>query len=334
MLDLNKIEQIARGVDEHLRKLETMIGLLRDIRHSLDEIRHSREDAYMYEIGRLRMTVADLTEQLGKRGLPKTNQYEQELAEIRRLIDGPDWPAATDPASICDGDEAKMRQRASLIIDLLVGEHMKGKRFLDYGCGHGHVVMAAKDRETATSVGYDIDLSKLSFSGPDFTDDFNVVKSMAPFDIVVLHDVLDHAVGMEPIGILYQIKSVLSPKGRVYVRCHPWSSRHGGHLYTSANKAFLHLSLDAVELVRVGGLVCETTVRVTSPLETYRCWFTEAGFRVCSAIPIRDPVEEFFLMPSVARDRIVKNFPDLQTAKENMEITFVEYVLEPDSQVF
>jgi 2-polyprenyl-3-methyl-5-hydroxy-6-metoxy-1,4-benzoquinol methylase len=322
MLDMNKIEEICAGVDEHLRRLEAFAGQLRDIKSSLDELRLGQERQYMHELKSLRREFGDITEQLAKRGLPRANEYERELQEVRQLIDSPEWPAAIDPELICITDEMAA-VRAGSILDLLVAEHLKGKRFLDYGCGAGHTVAAALSREAAVAVGYDV------APAPGVTTNFEGVRSNAPYDAVLLHDVLDHAVVIDPIQILQQVKSLLAPRGRVYVRNHPWSSRHGGHLYTKKNKAFLHLVFDEIELTRIGGLACDHNVRVVSPLETYRHWFAEAGFRVLSEIPIRDAVEPFFLLPSAVNTRVARHFPNAAAMQAHLEVSMVEYVLEP-----
>lgn len=328
MLDLQKIEEISKGIDEHLRKLEGMMSLMREIKASLDELRHAQERTYMFEVQKMRMDVNDLSTQLVKHGLQQSDRYAKEFQELRAVLDGAAWPVAVSPEAICDTDE-KAAERAGSILDILVGEHLKDKSFLDYGCGRGDTIPEAKRREARVAVGYDVDLSKTPFDLTkfDFASDFRVVKSRAPFDIILLHDVLDHAVVIDPLQILLQVKSVLAPKGRVYVRTHPWTARHGGHLYLQRNKAFLHLVMDAVELSRVGGLQCEHNIKVSSPLETYRHWFAETGFRVVSETPIRDKVETFFLHPSLVHERLMRLFPGPDMVN-HLEISFVEYVLE------
>ena len=336
MLDLNSILQISAGVDDHLRKLEGMVGLLREVKASLDELRLAQERHYLYELQQVKRELADVTDQLKKRGLPESSKYERELQETRRLLDAVDWPQAVEPACICDTPE-KQGERAENILDLLVGEHMKGKRFLDYGCGEGHTIMKAKEREAALALGYDVDPSKTQLQSPWFTHNFEEVKSQAPYDIILLHDVLDHVVMIDPIQVLQQVKSVLSPKGRVYVRNHPWSSRHGGHLYLQKNKAFLHLVFDEIELTRIAGVSAEHNIRVVTPMDTYRFWFKEAGLNVKSEIPIKNKVEDYFLLPSPINDRLKKHWKDPDTMVNHLEVSFVEYVLEPavlNQQIF
>lgn len=335
MLDMKKIEEISKGVDEHLRKLESFTGLLKQIKVSLDELRLAQERYYLHELQQMKRDYKEISDQLRKYGLPQSNQYEKQLEEMRMLLDGSAWPLATPEEAICNSEE-KAIKRADAIIDLLIGEHMKGKRFLDYGCGGGHVVVKSLERETKFSLGYDVNLSECKHTN-NVTSDFNDVKGTGPFDIILLHDVLDHAVMIDPIEILKQVRSVLNHKGRVYVRNHPWSSRHGGHLYMQKNKAFLHLVFDPIELTRIGGFSPEHNVGVTSPLDTYRYWFKESGFKIINEIPIKDKVEDFFSQPSRVNDRLKKHFQEGEIIVNHLEISFVEYTLEADelyNQIF
>lgn len=327
MFDLKQIDEIARGLDEHLRKLESFSGLLQEVKVSLALLRESQEKNYIYELNKVKKDLASLSESLQKYGLPKTSEYEKVLNELREILESEDWPFAVEPHLICDNQE-KASIRANAILDLFVAENFKFKRFLDFGCGEGHTIPAAKSREASLTIGFDVDKGKYKFDNHDFTDNFDVVRSKAPYDIILLHDVLDHIVIDDPIETLKKAASVLSREGRIYVRNHPWCSRHGGHLYTKSNKAFLHLIMDEIELVRWKGLETEHNIKILKPLETYRYWIQEAGLEIKSELPIRSKVEEFFLKPSVIRERLNKNWDDSELVQNYMEIDFVEYILE------
>jgi hypothetical protein len=73
---------------------------------------------------------------------------------------------------------------------------------------------------------------------------------------------------------------------------------------------------------------------VINPIETYRHWFNETRFKVISEIPIIEKVEDFFLHPSIVNERLKKQFENPHTMRNQLEISFVEYVLESDQQVF
>lgn len=328
MFDPQEILQLSAGIDEHLRKLEAFTSQLREIKISLDEIRHSQERRYSYELELMKRHLFDLKDQLHRHGLPQTDHYEQNIRDVRNMLEGNEWPEAVPEELICKNDDEKSRARAAGILDLLVAEHLKSKRFLDYGCGQGHVIPQALEREASFAFGYDVNLKDLKFSAERFTSNFEEVKKNAPYDIILIHDVLDHITVVNPIEALLQAKSVLSNNGRVYVRNHPWSSRHGGHLYMQKNKGFLHLVCDSVELMRMNGLQCEHNIQVVTPLETYRYWFQEAGFKVISEIPIRDKVEDFFLKPGLINERLRSRFEKPDLMGNHLEISFVEYTLE------
>lgn len=332
MLDINKIHEICLGIDGHLRELESFIGVLREIKSSLDHLAKSQESQYLYELRKMMEEVVELKGQLRKYGLPEANKYEKDLQLVREMADDVLWPVAVQPELICDSED-KARQRAAAIMDIFVCEHLKGKKFLDYGCGQGHSVPEAMKREAAVAMGYDIRADAFKADG-QMTSSFSEVAKNGPYDIILLHDVLDHIIMIDPIQALVQAKSVLAPNGKIYIRNHPWSSRHGGHLYTQKNRAFLHLVMDEVELTRTGGLTFEHNIKVIRPLVTYKHWFETAGLKVKSEIAVRDAVEDYFTKPSPVQERLTKIWGDQYEMVSHMEVSFVEYVLESEHQIF
>lgn len=329
MMDLNKIYELSAGVEHHLNKLEEFTDALREVHYSLRSIQESQEAKYLWELQQLRREVAEMRHTLRKYGLPEANEYERKLSEIREMIDG-DWPQAVDPAAVCLTED-QQRTRAENILLLIISEYIKDQKFLDFGCGkEGYVVWAGQTQGAKLSVGYDVDLKPMQKENVLLTGDLAEVKKHAPYDIILLHDVLDHIVLVDPITALKQVRSLCDHNTRVYVRNHPWSSRHGGHLYTQTNKAYLHLVLDDIELTRLGGWTCEPNVKVTKPMETYRYWFQESGFAINSETAIKTNVEPFFLRPSHLKDRLLANWGDINEMTANMEIEFVEYVAQID----
>lgn len=329
MLDTNTILQLSNGIDEHLRKLEGMIGVLREIKASLDEQRHAREDQYAYEQKQLRREIEDLTGTLRRYGLPQYNQYERKLNEVREMIDNPTYPIAVDPDCMCTTEEMAQECAEGIIFQLVI-DNLQGKKFLDYGCGAGHVVKEAS-RNEAIAVGYDINQS---FKSEQILCHFNEVVEKGPYDVILMNDVLDHIVSIDPIQALQQAKRVLAPNGKIIVHNHPWCSRHGGHLYLQKNKAFLHLVLDEIELARSHGINSEPIQRITTPLETYAYWFKEAGLKVESEYTKINKVERIFLDPSPLHDRIKSRWNNEENIEKHMEISFVDYVLRSEHQVF
>lgn len=329
-MDLNRIDQLASGVELYLKQLSNFTEELKGVKEELKQLRFIHERNQDYEIEKMRDQIHALTEVLKCQGVASPNEYEIELNRIKELMSD-NWPLAIPDDRICN-TESKQRDRANSIINLFILEYLKDKRFLDFGCGDGLVVEAAQVNEASFAIGYDI---KNNISS-NVTDDWDLVVDNSPYDIILLHDVLDHIEIHNPIEALLKVKSVLSPDGRIYVRNHPWSSRHGGHLYLHKNLAFLHLVMDEVELTRVSGLESEYNIKVITPLDTYRHWFNEVGFKIDSEMVISSPIESFFKDTPCIFNRLSKLWPE-GNPYDHMKIDFVEYVLSMevlDHQIF
>ncbi len=172
------------------------------------------------------------------------NSEDNDFSQLQDLLKSDKWPEAVLEFQIADDtSEEDKTDRAEGIIDILIEESLEGKRFLDFGCGEGHSVKYSSEENASVSVGYDIkSTGKLPWEQDGkflLTTEFEKVLDKGPFDIVLIYDVLDHA--EDPMDVLLKASSVLSPTGTIYLRCHPFSSRHGGHCYRKLNKAFVHL---------------------------------------------------------------------------------------------
>lgn len=330
MFDAKKIEEIINGIDHHLRKIEHFISDLKDVKHYLMYLQKTQEKAILYDFYKVKNEIKEVSNNLKKYGLPLSSEYEKNIAELKKLAEDGSWPFAVDPEDICNSEE-DVQKRADSILDLLVAERMKDKRFLDFGCGKGHTIPAAKIREAKSVLGYDIN-DEYQFDKNDFTTNFDVVKEKAPYDIIVLHDVLDHAERVNPIEILKQASSVLAGGGKIYVRTHPWSSRHGGHLYLNKNLSFLHLIFDEIELLRLFGIESEHNIKIIKPEETYDSWIKESGLDIKNKILVQSEVEEFFKYPSAVNERLQKIWGESDFSKY-LEIDFIEYILELKNEV-
>lgn len=329
MLTNQRIEEIIAGIDQYLRKLDSFSTELLEIKATLNELRHSQEKSYMWELQRLRSEMGTLKSELQKRGLPEITEYESCYREIKSMVQSDVWPKAVEPKSICTNEDMAF-QRAQAILDLVIGESLSNKSFLDFGCGEGHVVMRALEQKTKKSIGYDINASKFKFNNEFFTSEFDTVTNAGPFDIILLQDVLDHTEIETPASILDKARSVLSKNGKIFVRNHPWCSRHGSHLYIQLNKAFAHLALDESELSRLGGYTNDFTIKLYDPIPIYRKWFSEAGFKVCSEIVITKPVESYFETNNLLREKLLRHWGgDEVLMKNSLQIEFAEYILEP-----
>lgn len=249
-------------------------------------------------------------------------QFDAYANIIEQALDNTDWPLAVDPPMIVTTNDDKV-QRSENIISVFA-ESLKNKRVLDYGCGEGHLIQSAL-REATFALGYDIK----PIGHPNTTHDKTVVDQNAPYDAVFLYDVLDHST--DPIAILKHIAAVTHPESMIYVRCHPWCARHGGHLFKTINRAYFHYFISD----ELGRLISPDypTQKVIHPLGTYGNWFSAAGLKIKSEEPIQTTPEPFFYaladtikshwatspLAEFAEGRIFPAFP--------MSIEFVDFTL-------
>lgn len=194
---------------------------------------------------------------------------------IERLVLSEFWPKAVPEAMIVRHKEIA-KNRARSIISIIPGGVIN-KKFLDFGCGTGDCVNAASSANLA--IGYDITQHQ-EWVGDNFTTDFDKVRVNGPFDVILMYDVFDHILGnvQEALG---QLRSVCSSSTVVHVRCHPWTSVHGGHVYEKLNKAYAHLFLTDAQLEKYQ----TTNVRkINRPLTFYNEAWKEAGFKIISNV--------------------------------------------------
>lgn len=238
------------------------------------------------------------------------------------------WPEAVPQILLCDNSEGEKTERAEGIVAEFFST--PAQNVLDFGCGEGHLVHQLGKIHNKV-LGYDISKHNNSLWQLDglLTDKYEIAQSHGPYDLIILYDVIDHAAQESPVAILKKAASLLAPNGKVFVRCHPWCSRHGGHLYNKKNKAYLHLLLTPEELKQLG-LEPPEGQRVLYPLKTYKEWLQQAGLAVKKEEIQRHPVESFFTdTPSVSQrictifDKPLSEFPHFQ-----LEQAFVDFVCE------
>ncbi|NBT57225.1 methyltransferase domain-containing protein [bacterium] len=263
-------------------------------------------------------------------------ENEAEFKVLKGLLESDQWPEAVFSLQIADeNSESDKAERAEGIADILLPP-FSGKKFLDFGCGEGHVAKYVSS-EAAVSVGYDITRShssKIDWENKKdnllLTTDFNKATSEGPYDIVMIYDVLDHS-SVDLSEILEKAKSVLAEDGKIYLRCHPWTGRHGGHAYRKINKAFVHLVFKEDELEEMG-VKLEWNRKILFPIGTYNKAIEEAGL-VRESEPEVDTqeVESFFEENPLVKSRILAAFGlDKWTAEKpafQMSQCFLDYVL-------
>jgi len=254
------------------------------------------------------------------------------LAEPEYNFDFANWPLAVPEHLICSSDdEVAKTERARGILEHMIDEDLQDLNFLDFGCGDGHVAFYAAEKNATVSVGYDVKFSDvwngLDARNLELTTDWNKVLEKAPYDVILCFDVLDHLEGTEPTSMLRQLYDVLSKNGKIYLRTHPWTSRHATHLYHRFNKAYAHLVMTEDELARyVPNYELEPNLRVQYPLKTYANYFQQANLKVLNMKEVRGEVESYFKQEDIAKRIMHKSrigeFPEYQ-----MSLEFIDYVL-------
>jgi 2-polyprenyl-3-methyl-5-hydroxy-6-metoxy-1,4-benzoquinol methylase len=261
---------------------------------------------------------------------------DKEFNILRQLTESNSWPEAVFQSQIADeNSETDKEERAEGICDIMLPP-MDGKKFLDFGCGDGHVAKHIS-KQNNFSVGYDLKQNsnfiwEESADNLLLTTNFEKVKENGPYDVVLLYDVIDHSQSESNLNLLSKIKSVLSDSGKVFVRCHPWCSRHGGHVYKKLNKAFAHLVFTEEELKSMG-IEVEFNHKIVFPIKTYNELFKEAGFNVENQEIDSQEVENFFEENPLVRQRILKSFDlqewELEKPTFQLSQCFVDFVLNP-----
>jgi 2-polyprenyl-3-methyl-5-hydroxy-6-metoxy-1,4-benzoquinol methylase len=257
-----------------------------------------------------------------------TSVKADQLGEFPDITDN-SWPEALSPFLIIKEEEHAKKLHRAIQIERILGVNPVGLDILDYGCGDGSV--ASHLAKTANvCVGYDINPPSLQDSPSNLhltSDTSEITKFCHTFDLIILFDVIDHVVGGSAIELLKKVTTYLKPDGKIFIRCHPWTSRTGGHLYESRNKAFLHLALTPGELLKLN-LECPPNIRTNRPLATYEDILQRATLNVLNKKIHTHPVEKYF--DGDLLDRIINiNWAgnvDRSKAIKIMSTTYIDYL--------
>lgn len=259
--------------------------------------------------------------------LQEIENVEQEFENLKTKLYSDAWPEAVNSVLICDPkSEDDKKERGIGIVEFLIEDVLTNEdSFLDFGCGEGHTTIAIHETFGCKTVGYDPKTFEWNAENVSFTSSYEEVKSLGPYKNILIFDVLDHLESETPQEILKKAVDVLAPNGKIYIRCHPWISRHGTHLYQELNKAFVHLVFTKEELIQMS-INDDNNLNVTTPLNTYRKLFKDANLKIISERKTEENVEPFFKQPNISK-RIIentkhKNFPEFQ-----MGLSFIDFVL-------
>lgn len=255
-------------------------------------------------------------------------QLSEECAKFKNMLDSEAWPTAVAKELICDdNNEQDKFDRATGIVNVFISELVENKKFLDFGCGFGHVPFAAHINKAKVAVGYDIsdNFSVNEQQNLVLTNDWQKVIDNGPYDIITMFDVMDHLVDETPVNVLLNLKTVLSPNGKIYVRYHPFTSRHGSHLYKKINKAYLHLVFTPEEIKAiVPDYIPEPSPPVVQPLKIYSTIPVLSGLKIEKEYITRTPVENFFKHGEIAK-RIVENTGMPIFSEQDLCIEFIDH---------
>lgn len=265
--------------------------------------------------------------------VPQTPMPEETFETLKAVLDSDRWPVCANKNLICDpNDDAAKVQRGRGVVELMVEGELAGKHFLDIGCGEGHAAAYAATKGTALSVGYDVlakNWENKVANNLKLTTQWEEVVNLGPYNSILIFDVIDHLVNETAVEVLQKAASVLATDGRIYIRTHPFTSRHATHNYHDLNKGWIHLVFNDEELSKLipdPKHLEPNTGGVKFPFATYKNYFDQAGLEIVNNRPVKDNVEPFFQAPAIA-NRIIKNlgmkeFPDFQ-----LSMQFIDYNL-------
>lgn len=250
--------------------------------------------------------------------------FSQDLKTLIRQ----EWPEAVPPNMICDHScKTDKMERSRGIIESIINESIENRKFLDFGCGDGWCVNISTEYGARLSVGYDLKQHQewTNHKGVLLSDNLEQIKSMGPYDVILLYDVIDHADDID--NILPTASSLLAADGAIYTRFHPFTSRHGTHLWNQINKAYIHLVFNDNQLKEIYPEISITkTNKITTPIKNYSELIKKSGLKVKNRYEINNPVETFFknelIQNAIKNNLKIDFFPEKQ-----MSIQFVDYCL-------
>lgn len=259
----------------------------------------------------------------------------------KSLLPAPDWATADWPEAVPshlivseDAPPAEKQFRAIQIANLMSIESAK---VLDFGCGEGYTTAELASRDTKLVVGYDIvkhETWQESAKNIKFTTAKEAVIANAPYDVILIYDVLDHVLNEEPATVLAWLRELLSETGIMFLRLHPWTSRHGSHSYEKVNKAYIHLALTPEEMAK-HEIPVMPTLRLNRPMASYEGWIRYAGLRTVKKKVTTVDIEPFFTNSDVLKRIIQLTWNGKQSVEDAVRILnnqFVDYTLEAVSE--
>lgn len=269
----------------------------------------------------------DLNDMIVTKNLQDINENFNKLKD---MLFSPAWPKAIPNELMCDENNEKDKMdRANGILGVFVTELVENKSFLDFGTGEGHLPYAAHKAKAKVSVGYDMQ-TNFALNSADtlyYTNMWHEVVKNGPYDVITLFDVIDHLEYETPVNVFLNLKTVLKKSGKIYVRYHPFVSKHGSHMYKKLNKAFPHLVFTDTELQLImPDFVPMSNISVLHPIKTYEEYAINSGLKVAQEKITRSKIDDFFKNELISK-RICELTGSQVLPESQMEIEFVDHVL-------
>lgn len=274
----------------------------------------------------------EFASQLTNVKLTMYGEFDQNPDVVEKLILSKYWPKAVSESSIVKPkDTDAILHRSKSVINYFV-KSLTGKKFLDFGCGAGHCVEIAK-ATAKFAIGFDI-VENEAWKTFDvkLTTNFDEIKYHGPYDVILLYDVFDHVPEDQNAEMLKRLATVSNSDTIIKVRCHPWTSIHGGHLYEKLNRAYAHLFLTDEQIAKYQTSPVRKIIR---PMQAYNNAWAAGGFEVVNQdkheINWNNNIGKFFQEPDTAQFLYQKSPQKLsgnaKWQKAVLPIEFIDFIL-------
>lgn len=271
-------------------------------------------------------TTGQLTAQANE---DDTDDFEK----LKKALLSERWPEAVNKNWICNpNSNTDKTERGRGVIEKLIDQSLTNKKFLDFGCGEGHSVASAVEKQAAIAVGYDLVAQNWdqwkTIPAITLTTDIQEAAKHGPYDVILLFDVIDHIKGTDPTSLLKQARELLADDGKIYIRFHPYTSKHATHLYHDLNKAYVHLVFTDEELKKIipQSKYEEPNIGVVYPLITYSKYIKDADLKIVLKKEETDAVEPFFKIPKIAK-RIMERTKTREFPEFQLSLNFIDMVV-------
>lgn len=291
------------------------------------ELTHLTDPQHTHHIQEIQKHLQQITQTPPPPKYHATSQPQNQLGPTPNIHDE-NWPQAVDPTMITTTETTK-QFRALQITQLLPPHH--NHNTLDLGCGEGHTTKEIAN--TAKKVtGYDHtphpNWQNQTKDNLILTTNKTTVQEQAPYDTIIIYDVLDHTTNDTPQNLLKWATTLLTPNGTIFLRTHPWTSRTGAHTYETHNKAYIHLALTTEEQIEQN-IPQQPNQKITRPMAAYEHWIKEAQLQITDKKVKTTPIEPYItqhLLPRIIKINWNGNL-DPNTAQKILTNTYIDYTL-------